>query len=70
MNPRTDNCCTRLGWIEYMVYAGEHDLHVSVDPDADLDGRFRAFCHDEQKMIIISGWNVTIEVIDHEVGGC
>ena len=63
MMPKTDNCCTRLGWIEYMVSAGSLCMHVSVDPDADLDGRFRAFSHDEQEMIIISGWNVTIDAI-------
>ena len=67
--PTSDNCCTRLGWIEYMVSAGPYDLHVSVDPDADLDDRFRAFSHDDQEMIVISGWNVTLEAIDHETGG-
>jgi len=52
-----------------MVSAGPYDLHVSVDPDADLDGWFDAFCHDDQAMIAISGWNVTLEAIDHETGG-
>ena len=46
-----------------MVSAGPYDLHVSVDPDADLDGWFDAFCHDDQAMIAISGWNVTLEAI-------
>jgi hypothetical protein len=70
MNPQSDNCCTRMGWIEYMVCAGASDIHVSVEPDADIDGMFRAFSHDDQEMIVISGWNVTLEAIDHEVEGC
>ncbi|MAO21353.1 MAG: hypothetical protein CMJ25_11445 [Phycisphaerae bacterium] len=63
MMPTTDNCCTRLGWIEYMVSAGSFCMHVSVDPDADLDGWFDAFCHDDQAMIAISGWNFTLDAI-------
>lgn len=64
MTPTTDNCCTRLGWIEYMVDAGGCDLHISVDPKADLDDRFKAFCHDEQEMIWVNGWNVSLEKIE------
>ena len=63
MIPQSDNCCTRMGWIEYMVCAGASDIHVSVEPDADIDGLFRAFSHDDQGMIVISGWTVTLEAI-------
>ena len=52
----SDACCTRAGWTEYLAYHGAHELHVSVAPGADLDGDVRAFCHDDQKMINISGW--------------
>jgi hypothetical protein len=64
MTPTTDNCCTRLGWIEYRVDAGGYDLHISVDPEADTDDRFKAFCHDEQEMIWVNGWSVTLEKIE------
>jgi hypothetical protein len=61
MNPATDNTCLTLGWVEYAADAGGYDLHISVDPDADLDGEFIAFCHDEQEMITVNGWMVTLE---------
>ena len=54
--PQTDNCCTRMGWDEYTAEAGEYDLHFSTAPDTDLDGTFKAFCHDNQEMITINGW--------------
>ena len=54
--PTTDNCCTRMGWIELLVSASCFDLHVSVEPNTDTDGAFKAFCHDQQEMITINGW--------------
>jgi len=51
-----DNDCTMAGWIESIIHLGEYDLHVSYDPDTDIDGAFHAFCHDEQEMIAINGW--------------
>ena len=57
--PKTDNDCTELGWREYLVYMGEYELHVSICPCCDLDGTFRAFCHDEQELLNINGWLVT-----------
>jgi len=59
MHPTTDNECTEMGWFEFELVGGEFDLHVSVPPEADLDGEFIAFCHDEQEMIVIQGWNFT-----------
>ena len=53
---RCDNDCTVAGWIEAIVIMGTYDLHISHAPDADLDDRFAAFCHDEQEMIYINGW--------------
>ena len=57
--------CNRGGWVEYF---GECDLplldiHISVSPDANLDDVITAFCHDEQEMIRINGWNFTFEKI-------
>jgi len=57
--PKTDNDCEALGWEEFIVYIGDYDLHVSIEPDTDLDGIFKAFCHDEQEMVSITGWNVS-----------
>lgn len=54
--PKCDNCCHLLGWLEYEAVSGEHDLHVSIAPGSDLDGTVRAFCHDEQEMITLNGW--------------
>lgn len=64
MTPTTDNCCTRLGWTEYLADASGVDLHISVDPNTDTDGKFRAFCHDEQEMILVNGWTVTLEQVE------
>lgn len=58
--PTCDNECTLMGWTEAMVETGFYSLHISHDPDADLDGRFKAFCHDTQEGLYINGW-----MIDH-----
>ncbi len=52
-----DNDCTTAGWKEYFAAGGEWDLHISVSPESDLDGVVIAFCHDEQEMIKLHGWN-------------
>ena len=54
--PTSDNCCTRMGWTEVMVSGSCFDLHVSVKPGTDMDGAFKAFCHDHQEMLTINGW--------------
>ena len=48
---------------EVMAYSDMCDLHISHQPDADLDGRFLAFCHDEQEVIYVNGWLFTLEPI-------
>tara|TARA_R110000822_G_C15013665_1_gene462280 strand:+ start:59 stop:250 length:192 start_codon:yes stop_codon:yes gene_type:complete len=63
MNPTCDNACTLMGWIEYSAEVGAYDLHISVAPDTDLDDKFHAFCHDEQEMIWVNGWNAILETI-------
>lgn len=57
--PKTDNCCTNLGWLEFTATAGDYDLHFSVAPKTNLDGRFTAFCHDNQELIDVNGWNLS-----------
>lgn len=54
--PKTDNCCTNLGWIEFEMEINGYCLHLSVAPSTDLDGTFLAFCHDEQEIITVDGW--------------
>lgn len=51
-----DNDCTRAGWQEAEIEIGYYSLHVSHNPDADLDDTFAAFCHDTQEMMRINGW--------------
>ena len=54
--PMTDACCTRLGWIEYLI--SNHlgcELHISVPADADLDGYVHSFWHDDQEMLWVIG---------------
>ena len=61
--PITDNCCTNAGWIEYIADTGANDLHISIPPHTDTDGKFLAFCHAEQEMIRVTGWNVTLVAV-------
>ena len=61
--PITDNCCTNAGWVEYIADTGANDLHISIPPHTDTDGKFLAFCHAEQEMIRVTGWNVTLEAV-------
>lgn len=63
--PTCDNDCTRMGWVEYEVSDGMVDLHVSVAPDADLDGTVRAFWHDMQEMVTLRGWLAIWERIEN-----
>lgn len=53
-----DADCTRAGWTEALIEIGFHSLHVSFPPETDLDDRFKAFCHDEQEMLVINGWQI------------
>ena len=54
--PKTDNCCTNMGWIEFEIEIGGSNLHISCPPDTDLDDTFTAFCHDVQEIITVNGW--------------
>jgi hypothetical protein len=52
------------GWTEYFAETfGADELHLSIAPDADLDDIVVAFCHDEQQMIRIQGWNFTFSKV-------
>lgn len=60
----SDNGAMLAGFTcEVMAYSDMCDLHISYMPDADLDGRFLAFCHDEQEVIYINGWLFSFEPI-------
>jgi hypothetical protein len=54
--PTCDNDCTSLGWTEALIDIARTELHISHDPEADLDGTFMAFCHDTQELLQIDGW--------------
>ncbi len=57
--PMCDAQATAMGWTECLIDNGEQELHISHAPDADLNGTFRAFCHDEQEMLSVSGWQIS-----------
>jgi len=42
---------------------GLNDLYLMVQPNADLDGTFRAWDMDGQEFIRVNGWLFTIEEI-------
>lgn len=61
---RSDNGAMLAGFtVEALAYSDMCDLHISYMPDADLDGRFLAFCHDEQEVIYVNGWLFSIDPI-------
>lgn len=42
----------------YIIDSGCHTLDVTVDADADLDGRFSAVCNDTGETRRINGWMI------------
>ena len=46
--------------LNILVYAGGYVLDVNVDPNTCFDDRFKAWCNDENEMLLIDGWNVAI----------
>ena len=40
------------------------DLHVMVQPGADLDSTFKAWCLDEGEFLSVSGWTYSIDDIN------
>ena len=60
----SDNGAALAGYTEqYLASCAGFDLHISVRPDTDLDGRFRAFDHDAQEFIAVNGWLFSFEHI-------
>jgi len=41
---------------QYYVEIGGDSLHLSIAKCEDIDGRFRAYCHDSGEYVIVSGW--------------
>lgn len=64
--PTTDNECTMMGWIEYIIYSNDLTMnaHVSIAPDADIDSTINVFSHDEQCMMQVHGWVWKWERVD------
>lgn len=45
-----------------MAYGQMHDLDLMVEPTADLDGTFTAYCVDTGHRLRVNGWMHTFEV--------
>ena len=41
---------------QYYVEIGGDSLHLSIAKCEDIDGRFRAYCHDSGEYVMVSGW--------------
>ena len=46
--------------LNILLDAGAYVLDVNVDPNTCFDDRFKAWCNDENEMLLIDGWNVTV----------
>lgn len=57
MTISSDNGAHLAGYTEqYMADGGIYEMHISVKPGTDLDAPFKAFDHDEQRIIVLNGW--------------
>lgn len=60
----SDNTAILSGYTrEVLAFGGDYDLHLFVKPDADLDGRVKAYDADECDWIVVNGWLFTFEDI-------
>lgn len=60
----SDNEAVLNGWTrELMCSAGENEIHILVDPEVDLDTRFRAWDCDSQEIVVINGWMCEFHLI-------
>lgn len=48
----------------YMADCTQHALEILVQPEADMDGTFRAWCVDTGEFLALNGWMWTYERID------
>ena len=46
--------------LNILLDAGAYVLDVNVDPNTCFDDRFKAWCNDENEMLLIDGWNVAV----------
>ena len=68
MKITTDDAAFGAGYTEQYIacFGGVNDTHISVKPDADLDGAYPAFDHDSQELIYINGWTTNLEPVESE----
>ena len=60
----SDNTAILAGFTqEYIAEGGGCEVHIFVQPNADLDGYFRAYDADNCEFITVTGWNVTLNAI-------
>lgn len=61
---KNDNNIAYSNGYTQQVYAvcQDHELSLLCKPDADLDGRFIAWCCDEQEYLHVNGWLYVYEV--------
>ena len=58
----TDNIATLHGYTkEVMADCSEHTLLLLVEPDTDLDSRFKAWDTEEQEWLYVNGWLFSFE---------
>ena len=59
----TDNVAILKGYTKEIIATNDHglELFLLVQPDADLDDRFKAWDTDCQEFICVNGWLFSIE---------
>lgn len=60
----SDNEAVLNGWTrELICHARGESVHILVDPDTDLDTRFKAWDCDNQEIVRINGWMYEFEEV-------
>lgn len=60
----SDNTAILAGYTrEVLASGGPYELHLFIQPNADLDDAFKAYDADECEFIRVNGWLFTFEII-------
>ena len=60
----TDNIAVLNGYtVECLLDTDFDEFPILIKPDTDLDSRFKCFDMDNQKFIMVNGWNCIVRNI-------
>jgi hypothetical protein len=61
----SDNTAILAGFTrEVMANSDAGEMHIFIKPDADLDGRFKAYNADDCEWVVLNGWLWSFDEIE------